>query len=584
MQSSLHDAESLLAIDVGEIATRAVLFDVVEGRYRFLAVGSAPTTAGAPYHDIGEGMRLAIRRLEEVTGRRLLGEDERLILPGAADGSGVDALAASLSAGAPLRLAVIGLLEDLSLESARRLAATTYAQVVETLSLNDRRRAEARVDAILSLRPDVVLIAGGTDEGASQSVLRMVEALRMACQLLPKEQRPEVLFVGNQALAEAVRNSLAGLASLRVAPNVRPALDFEWVESAQKELVEVFRDVRLRQIGGVAELNALAGRQLLPTAAAFGRIVRFLSKVYDPAKGVLGIDVGASATTVAAAFVGELTLGVYPQLGLGKGLPGLLQHNTLEQVTRWLPLEVGDEYVRDYVHNKALYPASLPASAEELAIELALARQAIQTAVALASPGFRKRSRAPYTGILPWFEPVVAAGSVLTRAPSPAHAAMVLLDALQPSGVTTLVLDQSNLAALLGSAASINPVLAVQVLESNTFLSLGTVISPVANVRPGVPVLRVRATYESGDEIKLEVKQGALEILPLPMGQSARLYLQPLHRSEVGMGGAGRGGSVRVMGGALGVVIDARGRPLPLPEDSGRRRELLKKWLWTLGG
>jgi hypothetical protein len=32
------------------------------------------------------------------------------------------------------------------------------------------------------------------------------------------------------------------------------------------------------------------------------------------------------------------------------------------------------------------------------------------------------------------------------------------------------------------------------------------------------------------------------------------------------------------------VVIDARGRPLRLPSDAARRRELLKKWLWTVGG
>jgi hypothetical protein len=41
---------------------------------------------------------------------------------------------------------------------------------------------------------------------------------------------------------------------------------------------------------------------------------------------------------------------------------------------------------------------------------------------------------------------------------------------------------------------------------------------------------------------------------------------------------------MRVVGGVLGVVIDARGRPLALPEDPTRRRELIKKWLWTVGG
>jgi hypothetical protein len=32
------------------------------------------------------------------------------------------------------------------------------------------------------------------------------------------------------------------------------------------------------------------------------------------------------------------------------------------------------------------------------------------------------------------------------------------------------------------------------------------------------------------------------------------------------------------------VVFDARGRPLGFTPDLARRRELIKKWLWTLGG
>ncbi|MFH1524569.1 MAG: hypothetical protein ABIF04_06365, partial [Chloroflexota bacterium] len=64
-----------------------------------------------------------------------------------------------------------------------------------------------------------------------------------------------------------------------------------------------------------------------------------------------------------------------------------------------------------------------------------------------------------------------------------------------------------------------------------------------------------------------------------------RLYLQPLHHADVGFGpGRTRESGIPVTGTALGVVIDARGRPLRLPLDAGQRRELLKKWLWALGG
>ena len=91
-------------------------------------------------------------------------------------------------------------------------------------------------------------------------------------------------------------------------------------------------------------------------------------------------------------------------------------------------------------------------------------------------------------------------------------------------------------------------------------------------------------TYDDGHETRVDVKQGSLEVLPLPIGQTARVHLQPLHRFDVGMGAPGRSGKLNVHGGALGLVIDARGRPLVLPDDAERRYELFKKWLWTLGG
>ena len=584
MNNSFLEADSLLAVDVGEISTRAMLFDVVNGQYRFLAVGNAPTTAVAPNFDVGEGVRLAIDRLQEVTGRHLIGADDRIIMPSQGDGSGVDTIAATLSTGPPIRVVAVGLLDDVSLESAQNLAATTYARVVANLSLNDGRKPEGRVDTILRARPDVIIVAGGTDGGASQSVLRLVESVGQACLVFPEGERPDVLFAGNQSLVDNVKSSLDPVTSLHIAPNIRPTLEVEQLEPARLYMGEMFRSIRARQVPGVHELDVWASGRLSPTASAFGRAIHFLSKVYDPSKGVLGVDVGASATTVAAAFSDDLLLGVFPQFGLGKGLPGLLNIRKLAGIKRWLSIDISDDYIRDYVYNKSLYPASLPVTQDDLEIEQALVREVIRAAVTKIAKQYPKNISRARIDLLPWFEPIVATGSALINAPSMAQCMLMLLDALQPAGVTTMVLDQNRLTAPLGAAADFNPVLVVQVLESSTFASLGTVISPVVNVRPGVPVLHLRMTYESGEETDLEIKHGTIEVLPLPQGQSARIRLQPLHRADVGMGGLGRGGTVRVVGGAFGVVVDGRGRPLRLPEDIGRRRELMRKWLRILGG
>src|SRR5689334_9295453 len=168
MPSSLVDGNSLLAVDVGAANTRAVLFDVVEGEYRFIASGTAPSTAEAPFKDISEGVRNAIESLQSVLGRNILDSARGLITPSQANGSGVDALVVTLSAGSAIKTVIVGLLKDVSLESARRLTSSTYARVVDTIALNDMRKPEQKIDSLLRLRPDLVVITGGTDGGASR--------------------------------------------------------------------------------------------------------------------------------------------------------------------------------------------------------------------------------------------------------------------------------------------------------------------------------------------------------------------------------------------------------------------------------
>lgn len=580
MASSLVNADSLLAIDVGAVNTRAFLFDVVEGRYSFVATGVAPTTAGYPFKDIGEGIHHSLQNLQAITGRTLLGADQRLILPGQSDGSGVDGCVATISAGPPMKVVAVGLLEDVSAQSAQNLASATYAQVEDALSLNDRRKSAARLDAILRLRPDLIIVAGGIENGASQSVLNLLESIGLACYLFPEADRPEVLFVGNQSLAEEVKSSLSSFSFLHVGPNIRPAIDVEQLEPAQAILADIYKLVRAKKIPGVQELERLSGGTLLPTANAFARSIRYLSKKETLPKGILGVDVGASATTIAAAFDGELTLGVYPPLGLGEGLAGLLNHATLEDIQRWLPFEITAEALRNYLYNKVLHPGTIPASPEDLSIEQALARQVLRLGVKRAASTFPRQPGHPGPNFLPWFGQIYAAGSALTQAPSRAQSLLMLLDALQPVGITQMYLDNNSILAPLGAAAAVNPVLTVQALPwATTFL--GPVVAPVGQANYGVPVLRVTVTYEDGTSTRAEIKHGALEVIPLPAGQKAEVRLQPLHRFDV-RGKPGLGCAFHARGGAFGLVIDARGRPLRLPGEATRRADLYRKWLAVL--
>jgi hypothetical protein len=239
--------------------------------------------------------------------------------------------------------------------------------------------------------------------------------------------------------------------------------------------------------------------------------------------------------------------------------------------------------LRDYLYQKALHPSTISATKEDLVISQAVARQALSLAMQFARRDFPRNIASIKPNLTPLFEPILAGGAALSDASRPGQGLLLLLDSLQPVGVTTVILDQNNLLPLLGAAASQNNILPVQVLESGAFLSVGTVVSPVVTTTFGAPILRGRLRYENGSEARVELKYGNLETLPLASGEAGTLTVQCLRGADVGFG-PGRGGTIPVSGGALGVVFDGRGRPLDLPSDAVRRREMIKKWNWTLGG
>ncbi|HSQ38841.1 MAG TPA: glutamate mutase L, partial [Anaerolineales bacterium] len=454
--------------------------------------------------------------------------------------------------------------------------------VVEALDLSDHRKPDQQLDAVVRSRPDLVILTGGTDGGASRSMLKTLEAIGLACYLMPPEKRPMVLYAGNEELGGDVQELLGSQAGmLKISHNVRPSLDVENLGPASIDLASLVVNLRQRQLRGVEELNMWTGGNIMPTTYAQGRMIRFLSRQYESVRGLLSVNIGASATSVAAGFGDEVVLRTYPQFGLGENLSGLLQHTELEGIMRWLTLDIAPNTLREYLIQKSLYPGTLPATTDDHAIAQAIARQVMYLAVRAAQKDFP--GGAASKDVMPPLDLIIAGGGVISEGQSLGQGLLMLLDAIQPVGILPILIDQNNLLPLLGVAAVRNNYLPVQVIDSGAFIGLGTIISVIASANYGEQVLRVKMTYSDGTDARVDVKFGGLEILPLPSGQSARLSMQPLQRADAGLG-PGRSGTITVTGGAMGVVIDARGRPLKFPSDSVRRRDLIKKWYYTVGG
>jgi hypothetical protein len=465
--------------------------------------------------------------------------------------------------------------------------AGTYSSVGAILASDGQQGTlseEERVRAILTASPDVIVTAGGVDDGAITPVLELVEAAVLACSLIDASVRPRLIYAGNSRLRQRVAQIANGQADLRSVNNVHPAPGDEDLQGVQDELGALYVQQKMERLPGINTVKAWSAVPPTPTAQAFGRLVEYLWHLGDPARGVLGVDVGAASTTLAAVFDGKLFRTIGGDLGGVFGGERLIRQRGASALTRWMPEPIDDNEALGKIINRETHPASMPQEQRDLWLEHALAREAIRTTLAMSGPGWRAGAAQPYPDLLPLCDTIVVRGGVLAHAPRPGHVALVVLDALEPIGISTLVLDAYDLAPALASAAAISPLATVEALDGGALVNLATVVAPVGRGRGGETVLRVQVTYENGGGFSADVGYGDLEVLPLLPGQEAVVELRPARRFDVGLGGPGKGGKRRVSGGLAGLIIDARGRPLRLPDEPEQRQSQIRQWLWDVGG
>lgn len=579
-----HNIESILVADCGTVITKLLLLERVADSYRFVAQAEAQTTAKPPWNDLTTGVIQAVQELESTTGRKLYNRG-RIIVPRRGR-DGVDAFVVTLSAVEPLRVVLAGLVREMSLESGRRAVTGTYATVEATLSREGSLQSpqETWARTVRDLTPDAVLLVGGVDGGARRPVLELAEAVALASSMLEEESRPSVVYAGNSALRSQVTKLLGDITQVIVADNVHPTTETEHLGPAQAALEELYIEQRLQSAPGIESLSVWSRLPLVPVATAFSRVVDFLwHREGNPDRGVLGVDVGAATTTMAAMFGGRPYVTVYEH-GASNGLTDWVASQGLGRIMRWIPEEMEEEELLSTLHNMELLPTTVPQTSRELWVELAVAREMLRSTLASAWPTWDVGDAAmDGEMVMPRIDPILISGGGLVLSPRPGQALLTVLDGLQPSGISTLLLDINRAAPAIGAVAGIKPLAAASALEAGSLISLGTVISPVGQARPGDVVMRMRIIYENGGELDVEARHGEIEIWPLLAGQRATLEIRPSRRFDIGMG-PGQGGKVEVMGGLVGLMVDARGRPLRLPANSDQRRRLLNRWIWDVGG
>jgi hypothetical protein len=576
--------ESILIADCGAVATKVGLVDRIDGDYRLVGVGRSQTTVELPIADISVGTRRAIGELESLTGRHLLSDEGILLTPERASGEGVDAFAAATSAALPLRVAVMGLSRDLSVSSAQRALTSAYVILEHCIAVDEesgrwgtsgsKARASGSseaVEVLATAHPDLILMVGGTDGGAVAPLLEMANILASISAAMEEGIRPLVLFAGNREARAQVAERIGSLVEFRAVDNVRPRLNSENLGPLQDELDRVFYERRVKNIPGLDTLRAWSAKPVLTSASAYELVARYVAKRYG--LRVLAVDLGGATTTLISADSEHAARALAADLGAAYGLDRLLTRVGLEHLARWLPASIDVNRAHAEMLNQSVRPWTTPVLEEGRLALNAAAREALALAATLPLNGYTRTT-----------DLVLMSGAPLVRGGKLNALMAIALDALGLCGTFSVAADLTGLAPAFGALAALNGAAAAQVLERDGFITLGTALVPVMSGRQGDgQALQARIETAVGGRLEVQVAAGSLELIPLGLGEKARVELRPAGGVDLGSG-AKDGALVREMeGGAVGLVIDARGRPLPFAENQDQQRARAQRWLWDIG-
>jgi uncharacterized protein (TIGR01319 family) len=592
-----HPLNVIVATDCGSTTTKAILIEKVGDEYRQTYRGEAPTTVEAPFEDVTRGVLNAIAEIEELSKRKIL-DGDKIITPCRDARTGVDIYISTSSAGGGLQMMVTGVVQNMTGESAQRAALGAGAIVIDVLASNDGRLPHEKIERIRSMRPDMILMSGGTDGGAVTHVAEMAEYIAAA------EPRPRfgvtyklpLIYAGNTDAQPQVKRILGEKTALEVTENIRPVLERENLAPARNKIHDLFLEHVMQQAPGYKKLIEMTGAPIMPTPAAVGLIMETIARREH--LNLIGVDIGGATTDVFSVFDGVFNRTVSANLGMSYSISNVLAEAGLANIMRWVPFTIDEQTLRNRIKNKMIRPTTIPQTLDELQIEHAISREALRLALihhkSLAtglkgiqqertiSDVFEQQTSGRTLIDMLKLNLIVGSGGILSHAPRRIQSMLMMVDAYEPLGCTMLSVDSIFMMPHLGVLSTINEQAATDVFVRDCMIYLGTCIAPIGQGKEGDLCADYEIVFPDGRLVKDQLAFGELRLFALEPGMKANVTLRPAKSVNLGTG-AGAAMTREIMGGAVGLLLDGRGRPLQLPAEQSARVAALKKWFNAVG-
>ncbi|MCH7848553.1 MAG: glutamate mutase L [Planctomycetes bacterium] len=585
----------ILATDCGSTTTKAILIQRVDGEYRQTHRGEAPTTVEKPFADVTMGVINSVTEVAELADRRLVDDQGRIIQP-ATETEGCDLYISTSSAGGGLQMMVAGVVAQMTAASAKRAALGAGAIVMDVIAANDKRRPHEQIQRIRELRPDMILLSGGTDGGNTMQVVQIAELIA------PAKPQPRfgseftlpLIFAGNKDAAPLVAKAFDESIDLTIVENLRPTLERENLGPARDAIHDMFLEHVMAHAPGYDKLMGWTDAPIMPTPGAVGNILQTIAQRQNI--NVVGVDIGGATTDVFSVFDKTFNRTVSANLGMSYSISNVCAETGMANILRWVHFDMDERELRNRVKNKMIRPTTIPQSKEALIFEQAVAREALRLAYiqhkefATTLKGVQQQRTigdtfSQQTGGQTIVDNMkldllVASGGVLSHAPRMHQTAALLIDSFEPEGFTTLAKDSIFMMPHLGVLAQVHPQASLEVFTRDCLIYLGTCVAAKGLGKLGRPCFEYQITGDTLNESGT-INFGDVKLLPLGPDETAKVTIDPARGFDVGAG-PGKKVQRKVTGGTVGLFLDGRGRPLILPQQRSEAQKMMMRWVTAM--
>ncbi|MBM3291551.1 hypothetical protein FJY84_02610 [Candidatus Bathyarchaeota archaeon] len=479
-----------LLMDIGEKYSKTTLIRIHDKNYSIMKISDAKSTIDPPELDVTIGIRNTIKDFENAFGTTFWkdGPENLELLISSGNGGG-------------LHMVVAGITEMISGESAKRAALGAGAYLLDTLSIDDRRPPYILVENLRNTKPDIFLLAGGTDGGAISQVIEMAELIKNA-DVRPRfgeEYQLPIIYAGNIQVRNRVSSTFPEKNyAVQSVDNIRPEIERENLGPAREAIYDSYMQHVIVHSPGFDKLVKWVKKPIIPTQAAIGKIL--YSYALKRKINLLAVNVGGSTTDIYSVYRGLFNRSLNADLGITYGILNVLKKAGIKNIKKWLVNEVPEREIRNIVANLMLYQPSKLQDEQEQILN-ALIREAIKLGVEdhkkLAS-----RLKGVKTGLsiseifsqmqdstyldMSKTNVIIGMGSAFTTSEN--NGILTLIDALEPIGVTEFYKDSNSLISHAGMLLDVDQEIALKMLENDVLQYLGTCVTPLGKTSDAIAI------------------------------------------------------------------------------------------------